>query len=564
MNNNIANSELNRLIPPEIINDEFYTAIQRIAREEDIKTVLEIGSSSGEGSTEAFVTGLRKNPNKPTLFCMEVSKTRFNELQKRYVNDNFLKLYNISSIALNNFPSKEEVIDFYHSTTTNLNLYPLEQVLGWLEQDIEYVNATGVCDNGIQKIKQENKIDFFDVVLIDGSEFTGNAELDEIYGASFICLDDITTFKNYRNHQKLLADPNYVLLVQNNLVRNGYSIFKKLESINKYFSQYETSEQLLVSKLVKTGMLAFDIGANIGDYSILLSKLVGKSGKVYSFEPTINTFNQLQERIINFNCNNVTPLQKAVYSDNIQIDFNEFSKEFSAWNSIGKPHMLDPQGSGKYVPIIKTETVEAITLDSFCYNNHIQHIDYLKIDVEGAESDVLKGATGLLKNQSIYFIQFEISQKMLEGLERTAQSTFDILIEHDYECHRITPNGDIGEEVVNSNSFYENYIAFPALPIHFFTIVLNGQPFIRYHIEVLKQLPFKWHWHIVEGVAELKHDTGWSLNSGGYISDEIHHNGRSNDGTTEYLDELAQQYPDKYHNLSKAGGCVLGWKTGNG
>ena len=47
------------------------------------------------------------------------------------------------------------------------------------------------------------------------------------------------------------------------------------------------------------------------------------------------------------------------------------------------------------------------------------------------------------------------------------------------------------------------------LPIHFFTIVLNGQPFIRYHIEVFKQLPFPWHWHIVEGVAELTHDTAW-------------------------------------------------------
>ncbi|PMB30600.1 hypothetical protein CEN43_16495 [Fischerella thermalis BR2B] len=55
MNNENTNSELNRLIPPEIKNDEFYAILQRITREENIKTVLEIGSSSGEGSTEAFV-----------------------------------------------------------------------------------------------------------------------------------------------------------------------------------------------------------------------------------------------------------------------------------------------------------------------------------------------------------------------------------------------------------------------------------------------------------------------------------------------------------------------------
>lgn len=82
------------------------------------------------------------------------------------------------------------------------------------------------------------------------------------------------------------------------------------------------------------------------------------------------------------------------------------------------------------------------------------------------------------------------------------------------------------------------------LSIHFFTIVLNGEPFIRHHIEVFKQLPFKWHWHIIEGVADLKHDTAWSLGNGGRVTDEIHCNGRSNDGTTEYIDELARLYPE--------------------
>ncbi|MEH2420602.1 MAG: FkbM family methyltransferase [Nostoc sp.] len=545
MNNKIYDSELHHLIPPEIKNDEFYAAIQRIAKEEDIKTVLEIGSSSGEGSTEAFVTGLRENPNKPTLFCMEISKKRFTKLKDNYKSEKFVKCYNTSSVSVKNFADEKEIIDFYHSHHTNLNLYPLERVLGWLQQDIEYVNNSGVSDNGIQKIKHENNIDCFDLVLIDGSEFTGQAELYEVYGAKFICLDDITTFKNYINHQKLLGDQNYILVAQSTSVRNGYSIFRKVDKIENYFSPHESSEQLLVSKLVQYGMLVFDIGANVGDYSILFSKLVGHSGKVYSFEPTLSTFNKLKERFFKLKCNNVYSFKNAVYSDNKQIEFNEFPESFSAWNSIGKPQMLDPEGSGQYVPIISTEIVEAITLDYFCKKNNILKINYLKIDVEGAESDVLLGAIDLLKNKAISFIQFEISQKMLEGLNRSAKSTFDILIEHGYECHRINKNGDIGEGVTNSNSFYENYIAFPVLPIHFFTIVLNGQPFIRYHIEVFKQLLFKWHWHIIEGVADLKHDSAWSVPLGGRISDKIHYNGHSHDGTTEYLNELAELYPDK-------------------
>ena len=540
----IIDSELNYLIPPEIKNDEFYAAIQKICREEDIETVLEIGSSSGGGSTEAFVTGLRENPNNPKLFCMEVSKARFTELKKRYIGDDFVKCYNVSSISVEKFPKKSEVVDFYQNIQNNLRLYPLPQVLGWLEQDIEYVRNSGVAGDGIQIIKQENNIEFFDLVLIDGSEFTGNAELDEVYGAKYILLDDITTFKNYHNHYKLLSDNNYILIAENKTVRNGYSIFKKVNEADNYYFDNEVTEQLLVRNFVKPGMVVFDVGSNVGDYSVLFSKIVGAKGKVYSFEATESTYNKLKQRIIQEKCRNVSAFHNAVYSENKQIEFNEFPEDYSVWNSIGTPKMLNPDGSGEYVPIIKTEVVDAISLDSFCQQHNIEKIDYLKIDVEGAEWDVLQGASELLKNKTVEFIQFEISQKMLEGLNRNAKSTFEILNKNGYECHKISPNGEIGEEVSDSNSFYENYIAFPSLPVHFFTIVLNGQPFIKYHIDIFKQLPFKWHWHIVEGVADLKHDTAWSVGNGGRISNEIHNSGLSIDGTSEYIDELKRLYPD--------------------
>jgi FkbM family methyltransferase len=540
----MSNSELNNIIQPEIKNDAFYAAIQKIVKEENIKTVLEIGSSSGEGSTEAFVRGIRENPNKPMLFCLEISTTRFAELQKRYANETFVKCYNLSSVSLEDFPDENEVVQFYNITHSNLNYYPLERVLGWLRQDIEYVRNAGVPDNGIQKIKEENNIDFFDAVLIDGSEFTGSVELEVVYGAYFIFLDDINTFKNYKNHQELLLDKNYQLLSQNKTIRNGYSIFKRVNKVDLFDFEHEKAEQLLVKNLIGSGMIVFDIGANRGDYSFLLSKLVGNSGKVYSFEPTSSTFQKLQARIDKSEVSNIYAFQKAIFSENTRIEFNEFPEEYSVWNSIGKPQMLDPKGLNTYVPIVKTEIVEAITVDSFCQEQGIEKIDYLKIDVEGAESDVIQGASNLLTKKAIRFLQFEISKKMLEGLNRKAKDTFDILIKNGYECHRIENNGKIGQQVDDSEAFYENFLAFPELPVHFFTIVLNGQPFIRYHIDVFKQLPFKWHWHIIEGVADLKHDTSWSLKLGGNITNEIHHKGRSKDGTTEYLDELALLYPE--------------------
>jgi len=77
--------------------------------------------------------------------------------------------------------------------------------------------------------------------------------------------------------------------------------------------------------------------------------------------------------------------------------------------------------------------------------------------------------------------------------------------------------------------------------IHFFTIVLNGMPFIKYHIEVFKKLRMPWKWHIIEGVADLKYDTGWGLKDGANIPKEFHNNGLSVDGTTEYLMFLLEQ-----------------------
>ncbi|MFN5064018.1 MAG: glycosyltransferase [Pseudomonadota bacterium] len=82
------------------------------------------------------------------------------------------------------------------------------------------------------------------------------------------------------------------------------------------------------------------------------------------------------------------------------------------------------------------------------------------------------------------------------------------------------------------------------LPIHFFTIVLDGEPYIRYHLQVLQSLDIPWHWHIVEGVAELAHDTSWSLAAGGRVPDERYRSALSSDGTSDYLDTIARENPN--------------------
>ncbi len=220
-------SQLDRTISAEIKNDSFYQAIQNLAKRENIQTILEIGSSCGDGSTEAFVSGILANPAHPTLFCMELSSPRFKKLKKRYKDVPSVRCYNVSSVDLDSFPTEEEVSAFYNSTPTNLNHHGLDTVLGWLRQDIAYIKKSSAPQKGIALIKKENKIENFDIVLIDGSEFTGIAELKLVYGAKWILLDDIIAFKNHTNYHQLIKDTNYELVEENRTLRNGYAIFKK-------------------------------------------------------------------------------------------------------------------------------------------------------------------------------------------------------------------------------------------------------------------------------------------------------------------------------------------------
>ncbi len=315
----LEDSDLNRVIAPEITSDAFYEMIKHLAATETLSSVLEIGSSSGGGSTEAFVSGLARNPGAPKLFCIEVSKVRFENLRDAYKSHPFVHCYNGSTVRADQFPSPETVTAFYHKIGANLRKFPLPLVLDWLRQDIQYVREAGVEAGMIEKIKADHGIETFDMVLIDGSEFTGEVEYAMIRGAGLILLDDTTTFKCYNVRQALLSDPMYDLIADDQVLRNGYSVFRRRE-----------------------------VARRVGD----------------------------------------------------------------------------------------------------------------------------------------------------------------------------------------------------TLPIHFFTIVLNGEPFIRYHEGVFRRLTVPWHWHIVEGVAALRHDTAWSVAGGGHIPDSVHDRGRSNDGTSAYLDELSGRFPD--------------------
>lgn len=220
---------LDAIIAPEILNDEFHQAIYSIASTQALEHILEIGSSSGEGSTDAWVRGIAANQHKPTLHCIELSKPRFEVLTEHYRDNPQVRCYWASSVGLESFPSEEEVTHFYNATPSKLRQWPLAEVLSWRRADIDYVKTHSAPSDGIKQALRATKQNTFDAVLIDGSEFTGVAEFAQIYGARWILLDDILTYKNWEVLHFLAQDSRYQTITVQTQVRNGFALFLRTE-----------------------------------------------------------------------------------------------------------------------------------------------------------------------------------------------------------------------------------------------------------------------------------------------------------------------------------------------
>ena len=221
---------LDRLMAPQVKRGRFYRQIRRVAADPRVRTILEIGASSGAGSTEALVAGALANPaGPPAIHTIEVSKARFGELVERHRERPFVRCHNLSSIPAEQFPDEAEVARFYREVRSKLRNNRLEKVLGWLRQDLAYLGRhPELSVNGVERVRAEAGVEAFDAVLIDGSEFTGERELALTLGARFLLLDDTRSFKNWGSQRRLLADPRYRRVAWSWFFRNGWAVFERI------------------------------------------------------------------------------------------------------------------------------------------------------------------------------------------------------------------------------------------------------------------------------------------------------------------------------------------------
>lgn len=151
----------------------------------------------------------------------------------------------------------------------------------------------------------------------------------------------------------------------------------------RYFpSDYEKENYEVLQQELKPGMDVIDIGAHIGLFSVICSQLTKGEGKIICCEPTPGTFNLLQRTLKINNCRNVTPLQVAV-SERLgsATFFISIENEGNNSNSLVGDHPLQ-QTTGYEVTL---ETIDHI-IETYSLSPGI-----IKIDVEGAELDALKG-----------------------------------------------------------------------------------------------------------------------------------------------------------------------------
>lgn len=148
-----------------------------------------------------------------------------------------------------------------------------------------------------------------------------------------------------------------------------------------YDKNYEPETFAFLRQNLKAGATALDLGAHMGLFSVVMSQLVGKQGRVFSFEPTPSTRNVLKEVVkINGCDHNVEVRSEAVSRQKGKLFFYDTGNEVSNANSLVQTERS----------LSKIE-VNTISLDEFAAEQNLK-IDCLKIDVEGAELDLLEGA----------------------------------------------------------------------------------------------------------------------------------------------------------------------------
>lgn len=218
------------------------------------------------------------------------------------------------------------------------------------------------------------------------------------------------------------------------------SSFLQLERLRACHKEPETVSW--IESFVKPGDVFYDIGANVGAYSFVAWAAGGKKSKIYAFEPGAPTFTALEKNIaLNRASNSITAYQIAITEKTELFTFHYRSKKPG-----DASHFLAKEGElpdEKFRAAI-SEKVKGYALDDFISEFRIAPPTHIKIDVDGSELAVIKGAPKTLFDPRLRSILIEIDEK-----RASAQEIADRIRDAGFSLHSKHQRGSAGKRVFN-------------------------------------------------------------------------------------------------------------------
>ena len=185
---------------------------------------------------------------------------------------------------------------------------------------------------------------------------------------------------------------------------------------------YEVPIQNIFAQHLKTGDVFYDIGANVGFFSVIAAKLVGREGKVYAFEPGVENAKSIRHNAELNNFNQIEVIEKAVSNTSGSGEF--LLAKYSGGHALATAD-APPDLAGKV-------TVDLVSIDDLIASEQIEPPNFVKVDVEGAELDVLKGMTQTIKTYQPTVI-YEVDDGDRAAYERKYQELADFFESFNYQ-----------------------------------------------------------------------------------------------------------------------------------
>ncbi|MBC7929606.1 MAG: FkbM family methyltransferase [Rubrivivax sp.] len=224
------------------------------------------------------------------------------------------------------------------------------------------------------------------------------------------------------------------------------------------FTEVERAERIFYLETLREGMTVFDVGANVGELTLLFSRFVGASGGVHAFEPGRASYERLEAVCRAASLRNVRLNRLALAEEECTVSLHVYDDDYLSWTTRAVRPL---ENYGINVKPRATEEAPATTVDLYCEREGVAGIDLLKIDVEGAEFQVLIGARRMLRERRVRCVTFEFGQTTFD-MGNSPDQIESYLKEAGYELRNIVEGDPTfpGREGAQS-ALYSMHVATP-------------------------------------------------------------------------------------------------------